>query len=150
MDFMRNVSHLCVKMARSKKEADEMEREAFTTVDGVLLETLPCIIDEYVLLCAHMASDSGEKMDYEKHQHFRILLKNLSYAIDNIDDYDVDIIKKMIVYIGLELGSKVSFYSTFKKMLVNNELDCFYEINKDDFNFDYLYNELNYGKGKGL
>ena len=109
-------------------------------VNGQELSPEAQIIREKNRLLLNFTHLSGQSFDFVKHNHFRLLLDEISEKIDS-GDYDIDILKKIIVHMDLELGIEVMFVSTFLDMLkpgIDNLMD--YSKHKD-FNYDNLYAE---------
>ena len=138
MDYLRNIKFLIQQI--NNKNVNNMEKRAFTINDD-LLSDKEQIISEFVRLTAFMGFDA----DFETDIYGRIidLLDKLDTKIDDCDWNnltEIETFKKIIVYIGLNIGSKVSFYKTFHNMLINDELFLKNDMNyTKQFDFFYLY-----------
>lgn len=146
MDYRNNILFLSEKL--KNKNVSNMERKVFT-IDRNILKTKEQLIQEYIKLMAYLAHDSS--LEFDDHQNVLKVLNELGCVIDNynnLDNNEINLIKKVIVYIDLLVGFKVSFYSTFLEMYNSNELNINYNtlINNNNFNYEYLCNYFNIHK----
>ena len=109
-------------------------------VNGQELSPEAQIIREKNRLLLNFTHLSGQSFDFVKHNHFRLLLDEMSEKIDS-GDYDIDVLKKIIVHMDLELGIEVMFVSAFLE-LVKSGVDNLKDYSKYKvFNYYNLYNE---------
>ena len=117
----------------------EKEQLAFCVNDR-FLETREQLILEYGKLSSYLAFDSG--YTYARYQRLSSILKNISEKIDdfdNLNELDILVLKKMIVYLNLDLGLSVSFYSVFENMVLSEEFHFIKNNLKVEYDYDALY-----------
>ena len=120
----------------------EKEQLAFCVNDR-FLETREQLILEYGKLSSYLAFDSG--YTYARYQRLSSILKNISEKIDdfdNLNELDILVLKKMIVYLNLDLGLSVSFYSVFENMVLSEEFHFIKDNLKIEYDYDALYNVM--------
>ena len=141
MGFRRNIIFYRKEIDESRHEPSEKERRAFSE-NGIELGIMEKIKSEFIRLSATFAFDCD--LEFEEYSDVNKMIKKLRskiYDIDIDDEISIDAIKKMIVYLDLQIGSKVSFYTTFIKMLDNLELEYDYQQLKEInlYDFDKLF-----------
>ena len=128
MAFENNIIFLAEDLhnyCKSPQDLIDKEKRALS-VDGVELTELEKIKAEYIRITATLAFDCD--LEYQEYSDVNKIVKQLGLQIEKLDNDIVlfDAIKKLIVYLDLQIGSKVSFYGTFVEMLKNKELDYNY------------------------
>ncbi len=113
----------------------EYERKAFT-IDGVELGKREKLGREYAILTATFAFDSD--LETDEYSDVNKMLRNLGDFIRNLEEDTImyEAVRKLIVYLDMQIGCKLSFYSTFNEMLLSGEL----EYNYHDLKKLNLYN----------
>lgn len=128
--FRKNIHFFQDELNNCKESIEEHERKAFS-IDGVEPRIIEKIKSEYIRLTATLAFDCD--LDTKEYSSVNMVLKELGDLFCKIDNNPllIDAIKKLIVYIDLQIGCKLSFYSTFQEMLLSGELTYdYYELEK--------------------
>jgi len=139
MAFENNINFLAKDLrdfCKSPQDFIDKEKRALS-VDGVELGELEKIKAEYIRITATLAFDCD--LEYQEYSDVNKIVKQLGLKIEKLNN-DIalfDAIKKMIVYLDLQIGSKVSFYRTFAEMLANKELDYNYHQLKSANLYDF-------------
>ena len=110
------------------------------SINGEKLEIPAQLTREKIKILGEFTFGEGENFDFIKYNDFRHCIDKFSSAVDECEYYESEVLKKIAVYLELELGINISFTDTFSRMLANNELTEDYEQMKDkNFSFENLY-----------
>jgi len=139
MAFENNINFLAKdihKFCNSPQDFIDKEKRALS-VDGVELGEIEKIKTEFIRITATLAFDCD--LEYQEYSDVKKIVKKLGLQIEKLDNDIVlfDAIKKLIVYLDLQIGSKVSFYRTFAEMLSNKELEYNYHQLKSANLYDF-------------
>lgn len=136
MGYLERVSELESNLTNSAYKTSKLEYESFS-VNGKHLMPKEQVITEYSKIKATFAFDTD--FEYEKYTKFNTLIKKLGTLVSSYDKLTIEqkeILKKIIVYLDLELDIKVSFYKAFIDMKKNREILINYEILNELGKFD--------------
>lgn len=151
--FYENLKEHINKIEKYDNSSLLKREKANFSINGEVLSTEAQLVRERIRIINEFTFGSGEEYEFSKYNSLRSIIDALSQAIEEREYYDVEIIKKIIVRLELELGMDVQLMSTFIQMLKSKELveDC--EIIKSNVTFETLYSEYNergkdYRKGR--
>lgn len=136
MGYLERASEFEYYLENSNQKISKMEYESFC-INGKHLMPKEQVITEYSKIKATFAFDTD--FEYEKYTKFNALIKKLGALVASYDKLTIEqkeILKKVIVYLDLELGTKVSFCKTFIDMKKNRELLINYEMLNELGKFD--------------
>lgn len=121
MAFRNNIEFLKKQLSGSQLTTEEKEKKSFSE-NGRELGEKEKIMSEYIRLTATLAFDCD--LEFEEYKDVNKMVNQLGELIEQLEEDEIlyDSIKKMIVYLDLQIQSKVSFYSTFIEMLLSDEL----------------------------
>ena len=141
MGYHSNVRNTSKIISSSDLLPIDLETRAFTQ-NGEVLGERARLVREYVRLQSYFAHDVDFK--YEKYHAFGLMIAHIGNCIDeyyDLEKVDVTVLKKMIVYIGLQIGCSVSYYTIFDEMKRSGELKLSYtKLSKNGFfNAETLY-----------
>lgn len=148
MSFITNVNGL----SKYLKDVNpfEAERMAFTVHEGELLSIKNQLEKELLLLSSFLAFEVD--CSYKRYSDLVHSVEFYKEVLDKVEeDQDILIIetlKRVIVYLQLEVGCKVSFVTTFLDMKKDNTLDIAYSSYEKigsltpDVLFMIFYNDL--------
>lgn len=112
----------------------EMERRAFTTLSGGLLNTKSGLRREYMKIDTMFTFDSGENLSFSQSNHMKALIDALSDAIEDEYSYDTDTLKQITVLLDLHLGVEVSYYQSMLELVSSGEIELLLvELGRNDF-----------------
>lgn len=113
----------------------DYEREAFS-IGGCVLADQDKIEQEITRLTSVLAYDCD--FEYEKFASMNRVVRKLSKQIES-PTISIELLKRVIVHMDIELGAKLSFRSVFYLMWKSSQMvEYCYDNNPDVFSFEWL------------
>ena len=120
MELKANLIKIKDYINAQDKPLELLEQEAFI-INGVLISDIDQIVKEYIRLREELKVNSFDHL--KTYNWFKTVLNDLNKYGSNLNDDTINTLKRVIVYLDAELGIIPSFYTTFDKMIKNNEFN---------------------------
>lgn len=122
MGYFDNIRNTRRIITSTEVPLEELEFR-MSLVNGERLNEKASLTREYMTLLSMFAHDVD--FSNEKYQDFNLILMHISVLINNyeeLDEIDKMALKKMIVFLGLNIGAPISYLSVFEDMRRSREL----------------------------
>lgn len=141
-----------VNFEKNKKEAlknlisdkTDNRRHINTIINDKSIDTNTNLSLEYITLYGAFVYDVGESFPVVKYDRFRNMFLDLREALElhmETKEYDKKTLKRIMVHLGLELGTDIRFTDELQQMLSENLLEKDYSDLQENFTFETLYEQ---------
>lgn len=141
INFEKNKKEALKNLVCDKKQSDTHTN---TIINGKNLNTNANLSLEYINLYGIFVYDVGESFPIVKYDKFKAMFSDLREALElymETKEYNKKALKRIMVHLGLELGTDIRFTDEFQQMLSENLLEKDYSDLQENFTFENLYHQ---------